>query len=80
VQYGTVLGRHQIERLEFEVAAINPSDIAKITAGASSSSRIGGGRFEVRGFTVKALTKMAYRFHDYQINGGPKGLDSETYG
>jgi uncharacterized protein (TIGR03435 family) len=66
-------------RVEFEVAAINPANIVKITAGATSSSRVGGGRFEVRGFTLKALVKMAYRIQDYQISGGPKWFDSETY-
>ena len=67
------------ERLEFEVAVIKPGNIARITTGAANSSRIGSGRFEVRGFTLKALIKMAYRIRDYQISGGPKGLDSEAY-
>jgi uncharacterized protein (TIGR03435 family) len=65
--------------VKFAVAAIKPGNTARITAGAESSSRIAGNRFEVRGFTVKALIKMAYRIQDYQISGGPKGLDSEAY-
>jgi len=65
--------------IEFEVAIIHPASTARITSGASSSTRITNDRFEVRGFTLKALIKMAYRIEDYQILGGPKWFDSDPY-
>jgi uncharacterized protein (TIGR03435 family) len=66
-------------RLEFEVAVVKPASVDRITEGATSSSRVSNGRLEVRGYTLKALIRMAYRIQDYQIVGGPKWFDVDSY-
>ena len=58
---------------------MKPAAVNRITNGATSSSRVNNGSFEVRGYTLKALVRMAYRIQDYQIIGGPKWFDTESY-
>ena len=76
---GPIAAQENPARLEFDLAVINPANENKITAGSTSSSSFGGDRLELRGFTVKAMVKMAYRLQDYQIIGGPKWFDNDTY-
>jgi uncharacterized protein (TIGR03435 family) len=66
-------------RIEFEVAAIHEANAGRSTEGAMASTRVANNRLEVRGFTLKALVKMAYSLQDYQIIGGPKWFDSDRY-
>lgn len=67
------------DKAAFEVAAIHAADVTRITAGATSSSRTFTDRCELRGYTLKALVKMAYGLQDYQLTGGPKWFDSDRY-
>jgi uncharacterized protein (TIGR03435 family) len=67
-------------RLEFEVAMVKPAAVNRITDGATSTSSVSHGRLEVRGYTLKALVRMAYRIQDYQIVGGPKWFYVDSYG
>jgi uncharacterized protein (TIGR03435 family) len=62
--------------LEFEVASIKP------TPPGSDNTTMGfdpGGRFRATGAPLHALIQMAYGVKDFQVSGGPKWADSESY-
>ena len=59
-------------RAEFEVVSVKPGD----PADPSSSARTTPGGLEMRNTTLKNLVRSAYRLNEYQLDGGPKWVDS----
>ncbi len=58
----------------FEVATIKPSD----PLNPHQSINLSGNRLTAT-ITIKTLIERAYGVRDFQISGGPKWLDSDTY-
>jgi uncharacterized protein (TIGR03435 family) len=62
-------------RAEFEVVSVKPGD----PADPSSSGRTTPGGLEMRNTTLKNLVRSAYRLNEYQLEGGPKWMDSAKF-
>ena len=62
-------------RAEFEVVSVKPGD----PADPSSSARTTPGGLEMRNTTLKNLVRSAYRLNEYQLDGGPKWVDSARF-
>jgi uncharacterized protein (TIGR03435 family) len=63
-------------RLAFEVASIKPNNSGdgRVMVGGSP-----GGRFNAVNVTPRMLLRLAYQVEDFQIDGGPKWLDSDHF-
>jgi uncharacterized protein (TIGR03435 family) len=62
-------------RAEFEVVSVKPGDPSDPGAG----MRMSPGRLEMRNITLKQLVMSAYSLNPYQLEGGPKWLDSAKF-
>src|SRR5438270_3029113 len=62
-------------RAEFEVVSVKPGD----PADPSSSGRTTPGGLEMRNTTLKNLVRSAYRLNEYQLESGPKWMDSAKF-
>jgi uncharacterized protein (TIGR03435 family) len=62
-------------RPEFEVVSVKPGD----PADPSSSGRTTPGGLEMRNTTLKNLVRSAYQLNEYQLEGGPKWMDSARF-
>jgi uncharacterized protein (TIGR03435 family) len=62
-------------RAEFEVVSVKPGD----PADPSSSARTTPGGLEMRNTTLKNLVRSAYQLNEYQLEGGPKWMDSARF-
>ena len=62
-------------RAEFEVVSVKPGD----PADPASSGRTTPGGLEMRNATLKTLVRGAYRLNEYQLEGGPKWMDSARF-
>jgi uncharacterized protein (TIGR03435 family) len=62
-------------RVEFEVVSVKPGD----PADPSSSGRSTPGGMQMRNTTLKTLVRSAYQLNEYQIEGGPKWMDSAKF-
>jgi uncharacterized protein (TIGR03435 family) len=62
-------------RVEFEVASVKAGD----PLDPSSSARTTPGGLEMRNSTLKTLVLGAYGLNEYQLEGGPKWLDSDRF-
>jgi uncharacterized protein (TIGR03435 family) len=60
---------------KFEVASIKPS----APDSGTETRRYPGGRFTATGVTLKRLIQRGYEVQDFQIDGGPKWVNSERY-
>ena len=60
---------------QFEVVSIKPADPNEH----GSSGRTTPGTFEMRNTTLKTLVRAAYALNEYQLEGGPKWLDSDRF-
>uniref|UniRef100_Q021X2 Soil-associated protein, TIGR03435 family n=1 Tax=Solibacter usitatus (strain Ellin6076) TaxID=234267 RepID=Q021X2_SOLUE len=60
---------------QFEVVSIKPADPNEH----GSSGRTTPGTFEMHNTTLKTLVRAAYALNEYQLEGGPKWLDSERF-
>src|ERR1700753_2598129 len=60
----------------FEVAVIKPNKTGALNRG---FRRAGPGELNALNDSLKMLIEYAYDLRDYQIEGGPKWLDSESY-
>jgi uncharacterized protein (TIGR03435 family) len=64
-----------IPRPEFEVVSVKPGDPASM----GSSWGAPPGRVVMRNVTLRFLVTDTYRLNDYQLDGGPKWLDSAKF-
>lgn len=64
--------------LEFEVASIKPKPTPP-GPGNTTMRFDPGGRFRATGAPLNALIQLAYGVKDFQVSGGPKWADSESY-
>jgi len=62
-------------RVEFEVVSVKPGD----PADPASSVRAPQGRLEMRNATLRNLVRSAYSLNEYQLDGGPKWMDSAKF-
>ncbi len=62
-------------RPEFEAASVKPGD----PNDPSSSGRATPGGLELRNATLKTLVRSAYNLNEYQLEGGPKWMDSAKF-
>jgi uncharacterized protein (TIGR03435 family) len=62
-------------RTEFEVVSVKPGD----PADPRSSGRTTPGGLERRNATLKSLVLYAYHLNEYQLDGGPKWVDSARF-
>jgi uncharacterized protein (TIGR03435 family) len=62
-------------RVEFEVCSVKPGD----PADPSSSARTTPGGLQMRNTTLKTLVRSAYQLNEYQLDGGPKWIDSQRF-
>jgi uncharacterized protein (TIGR03435 family) len=62
--------------LEFEGASIKPTPPGP---GNTTMGFEPGGRFRATGAPLNALIQMAYGVKDFQVSGGPRWADSESY-
>jgi uncharacterized protein (TIGR03435 family) len=62
-------------RVEFEVVSVKPGD----PADPASSARTTPGGMQMRNTTLKNLVRSAYRLNEYQLEGGPKWIDSAKF-
>lgn len=62
-------------RVEFEVVSVKPGD----PADPASSARTTPGGMQMRNTTLKNLVRSAYRLNEYQLEGGPKWIDSARF-
>jgi uncharacterized protein (TIGR03435 family) len=62
-------------RVEFEAASVKPGD----PADPSSSGRSSAGGMQMRNATLKTLVRNAYQLNEYQLEGGPKWMDSARF-
>jgi uncharacterized protein (TIGR03435 family) len=62
-------------RVEFEVVSVKPGD----PAFHGSSVRTNPGSLEMRNTTLKNLVRSAYQLNEYQLEGGPKWMDSAIF-
>ncbi|HEY1496603.1 MAG TPA: TIGR03435 family protein, partial [Candidatus Solibacter sp.] len=60
---------------QFEVVSIKRADPNEH----GSSSRTTPGTFEMRGTTAYTLVRAAYGLNEYQLEGGPKWLNSDRF-
>jgi uncharacterized protein (TIGR03435 family) len=62
-------------RTEFEVVSVKPGD----PADPNSSVRTTPGGLQMRNTTLKNLVRSAYGLNEYQLEGGPKWIDSARF-
>ena len=62
-------------RVEFEVVSVKPGD----PADPSSGGRTTPGGMEMRNTTLKSLVLSSYRLNEFQLEGGPKWMDSAVF-
>lgn len=62
-------------RVEFEVVSVKPGDPANGGGGMT----VGPGRLEMRNTTLKNLLRYAYHLNEFQLEGGPKWMDSAKF-
>jgi uncharacterized protein (TIGR03435 family) len=67
--------RQPAARAEFEVVSVKPAD----PAANGNSWGATPGRFQARNFTLKGLLLTAYHLNEYQLEGGPKWMDSAGF-
>lgn len=60
---------------QFEVASVKPNH----SGNTSSGENTGHGRLTVTNDTLKQLIRIAFDIKDFQIEGGPRWLDSDRY-
>jgi uncharacterized protein (TIGR03435 family) len=62
-------------RVEFEVVSVKPGD----PTDSSSSARTTPGGLQMRNTTLSNLVRSAYRLNQYQLDGGPKWMNSTRF-
>jgi len=60
---------------EFEVVSVKPGDPSDSSSGGSGSP----GRQQIRNATLATLVRYAYGLNEYQLDGGPKWLNSARF-
>lgn len=65
----------QAARVEFEVVSVKRGD----PNDPGSSGRATAGRLEMRNATLKTIVRGAYGLHEYQLEGGPRWIETERF-